>query len=202
MFAATGDGDVSAAYVQFTSLLDGLGLITFEAYARTREKLVSAQSEQLLESVNAGGEAVGRGDRWLDVGFRDGAGAEWFPSAGRRVHHRHRGGPGDHGDHHQVVQVTVLFEGEDVAWFRGELAGTRGAAAALARRCGFDEHRAAEVALAVAEATSNLDKPARDCATVRATDRLRRRPPRRRSGPSVTAGRTIRRRSLSVSTGS
>ncbi|MFF5724497.1 ATP-binding protein [[Kitasatospora] papulosa] len=58
-----------------------------------------------------------------------------------------------------------LLESEDVAWFRDDdslPASTRGAAAALARRLGFDEVRCAEVALAVSEAASNLRKHAVD----------------------------------------
>ncbi|MGW8332903.1 STAS domain-containing protein [Streptomyces sp. NPDC055897] len=37
------------AFLQFTGLLDTLGLFTIEVYARTREELISAQAEQLLE---------------------------------------------------------------------------------------------------------------------------------------------------------
>lgn len=58
-----------------------------------------------------------------------------------------------------------LLESEDIAWFRDDdslPASTRGAAAALARRLGFDEVRCAEVALAVSEAASNLRKHAVD----------------------------------------
>ncbi|MEU2461322.1 ATP-binding SpoIIE family protein phosphatase [Streptomyces sp. NPDC012473] len=58
-----------------------------------------------------------------------------------------------------------LLESEDIAWFRDDdslPASTRGAAAALARRLGFDEVRSAEVALAVSEAASNLRKHAVD----------------------------------------
>ncbi|MER6440220.1 STAS domain-containing protein [Streptomyces sp. NPDC001185] len=40
--------DVSA-YLQFAGLLDTLGLFTIEVYTRTREELISAQAEQLLE---------------------------------------------------------------------------------------------------------------------------------------------------------
>ncbi|MEU8967148.1 STAS domain-containing protein, partial [Streptomyces sp. NPDC048491] len=42
------DSDVEA-YLQFAGLLDALGLFTIEVYARTREELISAQAEQLLE---------------------------------------------------------------------------------------------------------------------------------------------------------
>ncbi|GAA4111425.1 STAS domain-containing protein [Streptomyces sp. NPDC001251] len=42
------DGDVEA-YLEFAGLLDTLGLFTIEVYARTREELISAQAEQLLE---------------------------------------------------------------------------------------------------------------------------------------------------------
>ncbi|WP_327121292.1 ATP-binding protein/SpoIIE family protein phosphatase [Streptomyces sp. NBC_01341] len=58
-----------------------------------------------------------------------------------------------------------LLESEDVAWFRDDEslpASTRGAAAALARRLGFDEQRCAEVSLAVSEAATNLRKHAVD----------------------------------------
>ncbi|WP_410093252.1 STAS domain-containing protein [Streptomyces sp. ME109] len=37
------------AYLQFAGLLDTLGLFTIEVYTRTREELISAQAEQLLE---------------------------------------------------------------------------------------------------------------------------------------------------------
>ncbi|MGW4698149.1 STAS domain-containing protein [Kitasatospora cineracea] len=37
------------AYLQMARLLDALGLFTIEAYARTREEIISAQAEQLLE---------------------------------------------------------------------------------------------------------------------------------------------------------
>ncbi len=37
------------AYVRFASLLDALGLFTIEVYTRTREELISAQAEQLME---------------------------------------------------------------------------------------------------------------------------------------------------------
>ncbi|MFF1516652.1 STAS domain-containing protein [Streptomyces sp. NPDC058305] len=42
------DGDLPA-YLQFAALLDTLGLFTIEVYTRTREELISAQAEQLLE---------------------------------------------------------------------------------------------------------------------------------------------------------
>lgn len=41
-------GDVKA-YLSFTALLDALGLFTIEVYSRTREELIGAQAEQLLE---------------------------------------------------------------------------------------------------------------------------------------------------------
>ncbi|MFE9427398.1 STAS domain-containing protein [Kitasatospora sp. NPDC006697] len=37
------------AYLQLARLLDALGLFTIESYARTREEIISAQAEQLLE---------------------------------------------------------------------------------------------------------------------------------------------------------
>ncbi|QMU70534.1 ATP-binding SpoIIE family protein phosphatase [Streptacidiphilus sp. P02-A3a] len=61
-----------------------------------------------------------------------------------------------------MVQVNLsLLEGAEVTWFR-ELSAARGAAAALARRMGLDEQRAGQVALAVSEAATNLDKHAVD----------------------------------------
>ncbi|MEU8794861.1 STAS domain-containing protein [Streptomyces sp. NPDC048643] len=42
------DGDLQA-YLKFGALLDTLGLFTIEVYTRTREELISAQAEQLLE---------------------------------------------------------------------------------------------------------------------------------------------------------
>lgn len=42
------DGDLQA-YLRFSALLDTLGLFTIEVYTRTREELISAQAEQLLE---------------------------------------------------------------------------------------------------------------------------------------------------------
>jgi anti-sigma regulatory factor (Ser/Thr protein kinase) len=58
--------------------------------------------------------------------------------------------------------MNPLLESEDVAWFRDELTGARGAAAALARRIGLDAQRAGQVALAVSELASNLSKHAVD----------------------------------------
>ncbi len=60
------------------------------------------------------------------------------------------------------MSPLLLLDSEDVAWFRDELTAARGAAAALARRVGLDEQRAAEVALCVSEATGNLTKHAVD----------------------------------------
>ncbi|MER6398945.1 ATP-binding SpoIIE family protein phosphatase [Kitasatospora sp. NPDC001603] len=60
---------------------------------------------------------------------------------------------------------AVLLGTEDVAWFRDERsmpAAARGAAAALARRIGLGDQRAAEVALAVSEAATNLCRHAVD----------------------------------------
>ncbi|MFF2364113.1 STAS domain-containing protein [Streptomyces sp. NPDC058122] len=42
------DSDLQA-YLKFSTLLDTLGLFTIEVYTRTREELISAQAEQLLE---------------------------------------------------------------------------------------------------------------------------------------------------------
>ncbi|MER5881432.1 STAS domain-containing protein [Streptomyces sp. NPDC060235] len=44
-----GDGADLQAYLKFAALLDTLGLFTIEVYTRTREELISAQAEQLLE---------------------------------------------------------------------------------------------------------------------------------------------------------
>lgn len=45
----TGDEQGARAYLQFARLLDDLGLLTTEAYIRTREEIISSQAEQLLE---------------------------------------------------------------------------------------------------------------------------------------------------------
>ncbi|MDO0928813.1 STAS domain-containing protein [Streptomyces sp. TG1A-8] len=45
----TGDEQSIRAYLQFSRLLDELGLLTTEAYVRTREEIISSQAEQLLE---------------------------------------------------------------------------------------------------------------------------------------------------------
>ncbi|MFG2452902.1 STAS domain-containing protein [Streptomyces sp. NPDC048512] len=42
------NGDLQA-YLRFATLLDTLGLFTIEVYTRTREELISAQAEQLVE---------------------------------------------------------------------------------------------------------------------------------------------------------
>lgn len=63
------------------------------------------------------------------------------------------------------MNTAVTLAGEDVAWFRdgASLAVTaRGAAATLARRLGLSSHRAAEVALAVTEAATNVQRHAED----------------------------------------
>ncbi|MGW4274718.1 STAS domain-containing protein [Streptomyces seoulensis] len=44
-----GDGKGAQQYLQFARLLDDLGLLTTEAYVRTREEIISSQAEQLLE---------------------------------------------------------------------------------------------------------------------------------------------------------
>jgi anti-sigma regulatory factor (Ser/Thr protein kinase) len=64
-----------------------------------------------------------------------------------------------------AVNAAGFWDCEDVAWFRDgpSLAGAaRGTAAALARRIGLDDHRAAEVALAVTEAATNIQRHAED----------------------------------------
>ncbi|MEU9414930.1 STAS domain-containing protein [Streptomyces sp. NPDC051000] len=47
--ALDGDNSDAQAYLKFASLLDSLGLFTIEVYTRTREELISAQAEQLME---------------------------------------------------------------------------------------------------------------------------------------------------------
>ncbi|MHA6757352.1 STAS domain-containing protein [Streptacidiphilus sp. PAMC 29251] len=46
---AGGDAEDMRAYLELARLLDAWGLFTVEAYTRTREELISAQAEQLLE---------------------------------------------------------------------------------------------------------------------------------------------------------
>ncbi|MFC8714980.1 STAS domain-containing protein [Streptomyces sp. NPDC057197] len=45
----TGSTEDIRAYLQLSRVLDELGLLTVEAYARTREEIISAQADQLLE---------------------------------------------------------------------------------------------------------------------------------------------------------
>lgn len=45
----TGSAEDIRAYLQLSRVLDELGLLTVEAYARTREEIISAQADQLLE---------------------------------------------------------------------------------------------------------------------------------------------------------
>ncbi|MFC9886977.1 STAS domain-containing protein [Streptomyces pilosus] len=45
----TGDAESARTYLQFSRLLDDLGMLTSEAYLRTREEIISSQAEQLLE---------------------------------------------------------------------------------------------------------------------------------------------------------
>ncbi|MFI2213821.1 ATP-binding protein [Streptomyces sp. NPDC020141] len=64
-----------------------------------------------------------------------------------------------------AVTGPAPVECEDIAWFRDDPvlpASARGAAAALARRVGLDSHRVSEVALAVTEAATNLQRHAVD----------------------------------------
>ncbi|MFC8123938.1 ATP-binding protein [Streptomyces sp. NPDC057302] len=63
------------------------------------------------------------------------------------------------------VKTRIILASRDMSWFRdGPSLSTaaRGAAAALARRIGLDTHRAAEVALAVTEAATNIQRHATD----------------------------------------
>ncbi|MFE7169723.1 ATP-binding protein [Streptomyces sp. NPDC057616] len=64
-----------------------------------------------------------------------------------------------------AVSSATTIDAEDVAWFRDDAslaAAARGAAATLARRLGLSSHRSAEVALAVTEAATNLQRHAVD----------------------------------------
>ncbi|MFJ9249179.1 ATP-binding protein [Streptomyces sp. NPDC101776] len=64
-----------------------------------------------------------------------------------------------------AVSTVAMVHSEDVAWFRDGPSlpiTARGAAAALARRIGLSSHRAAEVALAVTEAATNVQRHAVD----------------------------------------
>ncbi|WP_428986052.1 STAS domain-containing protein [Streptomyces pyxinae] len=45
----SGENDDIRAYLQFSRLLDDLGLFTVEEHGRTREEIISVQAEQLLE---------------------------------------------------------------------------------------------------------------------------------------------------------
>ncbi|MFC7845576.1 STAS domain-containing protein [Streptomyces sp. NPDC001046] len=47
--ALANDEHGTRTYLQFARLLDRLGLLTTEAYVRTREEIISSQAEQLLE---------------------------------------------------------------------------------------------------------------------------------------------------------
>ncbi|WP_431988304.1 STAS domain-containing protein [Streptomyces parvulus] len=47
--ALTGGEHGTRTYLQFAKLLDGLALLTTEAYVRTREEIIASQAEQLLE---------------------------------------------------------------------------------------------------------------------------------------------------------
>ncbi|GGV41378.1 hypothetical protein GCM10010277_30020 [Streptomyces longisporoflavus] len=63
------------------------------------------------------------------------------------------------------MNTRTILAGRDMSWFRDGpslSASARGAAAALARRIGLDTHRAAEVALAVTEAATNIQRHATD----------------------------------------
>lgn len=46
---ALGSAEAVGAYLQFARVLDDLGLYTVEVHAKTREEIISAQAEQLLE---------------------------------------------------------------------------------------------------------------------------------------------------------
>ncbi|MFJ8010094.1 anti-sigma regulatory factor [Streptomyces fagopyri] len=58
--------------------------------------------------------------------------------------------------------LPPLVDCEDVAWFRDEPQAARGAAAALGRRIGLNEHRTAELVLAVTELATNMAKHSED----------------------------------------
>ncbi|MET9559348.1 ATP-binding SpoIIE family protein phosphatase [Streptomyces tauricus] len=64
-----------------------------------------------------------------------------------------------------AVNTAVALNCEDIAWFRDGAslaAAARGAAATLARRIGLSSHRVGEVALAVTEAATNVQRHADD----------------------------------------
>ncbi|WP_221360750.1 STAS domain-containing protein [Streptomyces beigongshangae] len=44
-----GSGDETRAYLELGRVLDGLGLFTIESYSQTRDEIITAQAEQLLE---------------------------------------------------------------------------------------------------------------------------------------------------------
>lgn len=58
--------------------------------------------------------------------------------------------------------LPPLVDCEDVAWYRDQPQAARGAAAALGRRIGLNEHRTAELALAVSELATNMAKHSED----------------------------------------
>ncbi|MET9559351.1 STAS domain-containing protein [Streptomyces tauricus] len=45
----SGTAEQTRAYLQFSGILDGLGLFVIETYTQTRDELITAQAEQLLE---------------------------------------------------------------------------------------------------------------------------------------------------------
>ncbi|MFJ8493189.1 ATP-binding protein [Streptomyces sp. NPDC094038] len=68
-----------------------------------------------------------------------------------------------------TVNTLSVVDCEDVAWFRDGPslpAAARGTATALARRIGLEDHRIAELALAVTEAATNVQRHAEDGALV------------------------------------
>ncbi|MFD4127428.1 ATP-binding SpoIIE family protein phosphatase [Streptomyces globisporus] len=60
------------------------------------------------------------------------------------------------------MREPLVLDCEDVAWFRDQPDGARGAAAALGRRIGLGEQRTAQLVLAIAELASNITKHAAD----------------------------------------
>ncbi|MYW77352.1 Anti-sigma regulatory factor (Ser/Thr protein kinase) [Streptomyces sp. LaPpAH-199] len=85
------------------------------------------------------------------------------PGAASGAERRAEAAPGQ--DRAGAVTGPVVVDCEDVAWFRDAAempSAARGAAATLARRIGLDGYRSSEVALAVSEAATNLQRHARD----------------------------------------
>lgn len=104
-------------------------------------------------------EAGAGPERPAEAAHRPERAAEAAPGPERRA----ETAPGP--DRAGAVTGPVVVDCEDVAWFRDAAempSAARGAAATLARRIGLDGYRSSEVALAVSEAATNLQRHARD----------------------------------------